>query len=64
MNYLKYKIVLIIVFVLYISQSIAQVSDLKFLKNWELKGYALDADKKGDTYSAIIYIEEYVKRKP
>ncbi len=40
----------------------SQEVDFKALKNWQLKGYAKNAIKIGDTYSAIDYYKEYVTR--
>lgn len=58
------KCILLSVLVFFFAESQAQENNLKSLKNWELKGYAADADKKGDAYSAVNYLKEYVKRKP
>lgn len=41
-----------------------QETELKYMKNWELKGYGKDAERKGDLYSAITYFKEYLSRKP
>lgn len=42
----------------------SQDVDLLSLKNWQLKGLGQNAEKIGDTYSAIDYYKAYVKRNP
>lgn len=55
--------ILTILFLLNINYSYSQ-NEVKYLKTWQLKGYAKSAERYNDYYSAIDYYSEYLKRKP
>jgi len=60
----KKLILTIILFCLPFALLNAQIERIKNMKNWELIGYGRDAERVGDTYLAIDYYSEYIKRKP
>lgn len=59
----KLLTILTLFFFLNINYSFSQ-SEVKYLKTWQLKGYAKSAERYNDYYSAIDYYSEYLKRKP
>ena len=58
------KIFIHIVLIISIQYAYSQTKNIEQLKNWQLKGYAKSAERVGDYYSVIDYLEIYANRKP
>jgi len=57
------KIIIIIILLTSYFFSFSQTNNVKYLKNWQLIGYAESAERINDKYTAIDYYSEYYNRK-